>query len=388
MSSLPNPSTHSASALTSSPDVVRRDFERDLWCLLGLPIDATDVKGSQLRIEQAVAQRKRCFLTTPNLNFLIASLSDVAFRESVINSDWVTADGMPLVWLAKMLGMPIRERVPGSGLIEELRSRPAAGSRPIRIFFFGGPEGVAQKACEVLAQEKSGIVGVGAYYPGFGSLSDMSQPAIIDQINAAEADFVLVALGAKKGQAWIERNRSRLNAPVISHLGAVVNFIAGTVARAPLWLQKSGLEWLWRIYEEHSLFKRYWNDGLTLLRLAYTRAVPYAMYLRKVTPTLHTLPAADCHAEVGAVTTRIRVSGAQIYDQLQTVRRVFAEQAMNAQNIELVMDDCAYVDAAFIGQVMLLLKYQLAKGRLLSVTGVSPTVGKIFYYNNADYFLT
>ena len=78
----------------------------------------------------------------------------------------------------------------------------------------------------------------------------MSDQGIIQNINATNADFVLVALGARKGQAWIMANRRQLEAPVISHLGAVVNFAADRIARAPNWAQNMGIEWLWRIYQE------------------------------------------------------------------------------------------------------------------------------------------
>jgi len=90
---------------------------------------------------------------------------------------------------------------------------------------------------------------------------------VLQAINASQADFLVVALGAKKGQAWILHNLEHLQVPVVSHLGAVVNFVAGTVQRAPAAWQRAGLEWLWRIKEEPALFGRYWNDGLALFGL-------------------------------------------------------------------------------------------------------------------------
>jgi len=102
---------------------------------------------------------------------------------------------------------------------------------------------------------------VGAIEPGFGTVEQMSQDHIIEEVNASEADFLAVSLGAKKGQLWLHRNYHRLTIPVRSHLGAVINFQAGTVKRAPPRLRAWGLERLWRIKEEPHLWRRYAHDG-------------------------------------------------------------------------------------------------------------------------------
>jgi N-acetylglucosaminyldiphosphoundecaprenol N-acetyl-beta-D-mannosaminyltransferase len=241
---------------------------RDLHWIMGLPFDAITLNEAVGKIRNAALHRIPLFISTPNLNFLIASQKDVAFRNSVIHSDLSLADGMPIIWLAKIVKAPIRERVAGSTLFETLRYMPLAkGERPLRIFFFGGLDGVAERASQIINQEKNSLECVGFYFPGFGSLDDMSSPSVLEHINASQADFVVVSLGAQKGQAWIERNRVFLKAPVISHLGAVVNFVAGNIQRAPKWMQHSGLEWVWRIKEEPSLWKRYAQDGVGLIRL-------------------------------------------------------------------------------------------------------------------------
>ena len=122
------------------------DFGRKVHCLLGLPFDAIDTAGAVQRIRHSVRSRQPCFLSTPNLNFLVACRTDGAFRDSVINSDLSIADGMPLVWVARLLGIPIRERVAGSTVFEKLRT----GER-ISVFFFGGLDGVAESACRKLS---------------------------------------------------------------------------------------------------------------------------------------------------------------------------------------------------------------------------------------------
>lgn len=251
-------------------------------CLFGLPFDVVTMDETVHRVRQAARTRQRLFLSTPNLNFLIGCVHNAAFRQSVIDSDMSVADGMPLVWMARLLGVPLPERVTGSGLFERLRTDPLLpGETPIKVYFFGGPPGVAQTAGQNLNARDGGLICVGHETPGFGSVEDMSTPDVLARINASEADFLIVALGAVKGQAWIQHNRTRLRVPVISHLGAVVNFAAGTVNRAPAWMQKTGLEWLWRIKEEPTLWRRYWSDGRALLSLVFGQLLPHALWLRR-----------------------------------------------------------------------------------------------------------
>ncbi|WP_312028340.1 WecB/TagA/CpsF family glycosyltransferase [Aquabacterium sp. J223] len=239
-----------------------------VW-LLGLPFHPIDLPGAMAAVRRAARQRQRLFISTPNVNFAVAAAAQPAFRDSVLRSDLSLADGMPLVWLARRLGLPITQRVAGSDLFAALRRPPADGTPPLKVYFFGGPPGVAAQAGERLNAERGGLVCVGHASPGFGSVEAMSAPELIDDINRSGADFLVVALGAQKGQAWILHNLPRLKPPVVSHLGAVVNFVAGAVRRAPPWMQRTGLEWLWRIREEPGLVKRYAGDGLALARLVW-----------------------------------------------------------------------------------------------------------------------
>lgn len=369
------------------------DFHRDVWCLLGLPIDASTtsqmINQIYLRIVDPLGQTPfGCFLTTPNLNFVIAALEDPVFRESVINSDYVVADGMPLVWIGRALNIPICERIAGSSLIEKFRFNRQPDRRPLRIYFFGGPEGVAELACKQLNHEKLGLVGAGYCSPGFGSLASMSTDTIIDDINACQPDIVLVALGAKRGQAWIEHNRSKLTAPAISHLGAVVNFIAGTVERAPLWMQRSGLEWVWRMYQERSLVQRYWRDGTRFLWLYATRVRRYQKYLRNshhyentdVPPHIE-----SCDQQEG--TLKISLHGALIYTQLDEVRSAFCRAALADSDIELDLGDSCNIDPAFIGLLLILRKHQNLNGKRLQIMGVEGWRKEVFYYNCAEYLI-
>jgi len=209
---------------------------------------------------------KSVVLSTLNVNWVVESFRNPPFRAAIVNSEIVVLDGKPLLWLSKLHGFPMQEVVPGSTLIQELHHEQT-GEPPLTIFLFGGEKSVAQLAMQRINATPGGLKAVGALNPGFGSVEELSTPDIIEAINRARPDILLVALGAKKGVQWIARNRHQLDARIISHLGATINFLAGTVQRAPQFMRRLGLEWLWRIYQEPKLISRYARDGLTLFLL-------------------------------------------------------------------------------------------------------------------------
>ncbi len=216
--------------------------------MLGIPIDAVDLPAVVQRIGAALSRDTRYLISTPNLNFLVSSQVDPEFRELLLRSDLCPVDGVPIVWISRLLGAPIRERVAGSDIFDRLKSQK---SQPAKVFLFGGPEGVADTASRVLNAQSNGVVGVGAHSNlGYCPIEEMSTDVIIDAINASGARFLVASLGAQKGQSWLLHNHHRLKIPVRSHLGAAINFQAGLLKRAPLFVRKFGLEWLWRIKEE------------------------------------------------------------------------------------------------------------------------------------------
>jgi N-acetylglucosaminyldiphosphoundecaprenol N-acetyl-beta-D-mannosaminyltransferase len=357
------------------------DFNREVHCLLGLPLDAVDLDGAETRIRMAAERGSRYFLSTPNVNFVVNSRSDEAFRRSVVNSDLSVADGMPLVWLARLVGIPIRSRVAGASLFESLRRR---ADQPLSVYFFGGPAGVAEAAAGRLDLEGKGLICVGYAAPGFGSVESMSSEAHIAHINAAKPDLLVVSLGARKGQAWIERNRARLDVPVVSHLGAVLHFAAGSVRRAPRWMQAAGLEWLWRIKEQPALSRRYLADALALLRLFATRVLPYAWYQRRQRAA--TQPSAGrIEAREEAQSTILRLRGAWTTSNLARLRRAFHHAVRAGKHVRLEMGAVTHVDSAFVGLTMLLEAHQLKLGRQFRIASLAEGARRVFDYCCAEY---
>jgi N-acetylglucosaminyldiphosphoundecaprenol N-acetyl-beta-D-mannosaminyltransferase len=332
------------------------DLYRAVYDIVGLPFDAINLEQAVDKVVESLAVQVPLFISTPNLNFLVAAQSDRAFRQSVRDSDLSLADGMPIVWLARLLGVPIRQRVAGSDLFEALCVQTR---RTVKVFFFGGPDGIAQKASErvnALAQDREkrgltpGVRCVGFESPGFGSLDDMSRPDIIDRINGSGADFVVVALGARNGQAWIQRNRGQLSAPVISHLGAVVNMAAGTIERAPKWLRVIGLEWIWRIKEEPFLWKRYGSDGLAMTRLMLTYVIPQIwrrLYYRGSPGQSPTMATHEIQPVAGG--SRLVLKGIWSSGSLDELRHAIVGCTTPGGTVRVDTREATYLDAAVRG---------------------------------------
>lgn len=366
------------------------DLTRPVYCVLGMPIDAIDLATVVKRIEAAATNRSVFLISTPNLNFLVGSLSDPEFRESLLDSDLCSPDGAPIIWIARLLGLPIKERVAGSDLFDRLRA-PGTRTRRLTVFLFGGAQGVAAAAARKLNAEPGGLNCVGTLDPGFCEVSEMSQDHVIDAVNSSGADFLSVSLGAKKGQLWLYRNHNRLTIPVRAHLGAAINFQAGIIKRAPPLIRAWGLEWLWRIKEEHYLWKRYLNDGLVLLRLLLTRILPLAAMagwyqVRRI----HQREGLLIKIEKGHDTQTITICLNGVASERHVPKAVayFQEALTGNQDISIDLSNTRLIDARFLGLLLMLRKELRSRGARLIFTGVSGTIERTFRLSEAGFLLS
>jgi N-acetylglucosaminyldiphosphoundecaprenol N-acetyl-beta-D-mannosaminyltransferase len=361
---------------------------RNVYCILGLPIDAIEMPAILGQIEAAASNRARFLISTPNLNFLVNSRSDLEFRESLLDSDLCPADGMPIVWIARLIGVPIRQRVSGSDIFQSLKV-PDRQGRCLKVFLFGGAPGVAAAAARTINAVPSGLSCVGTFDPGFGSVDEMSRNHIIDKVNASEADFLAVSLGAKKGQLWLHRNHRRLTIPIRVHLGAAINFQAGTVKRAPPKLRAWGLEWLWRIKEEPHLWRRYGHDGWVLLRLLFTRILPLAIanrwYRFKSPRSLQDLRIKIAQNQDSAT---ISLCGDATDRYIEKAIASFQETLTGRNKIVLIdLSGVRVIDARFFGLLLMLRKCLKGQGAKLTFVGVKPAIQTMFRLNELDFLL-
>src|SRR5262249_14341663 len=160
------------------------------YCVLGIPFDAVEMQVVLRRIQSAAAARTPFLLSTANLNFLVNSQLNRDFRDSLILSDLCAADGMPIIWIAWLAGIPIRSRVAGSDIFDALKAERST-TDPLKVFLFGGPDGVAATAAQALNGEPGGLCCAGWLYPGFCSAEEMSRDDIIDSVNSSGADFLV-----------------------------------------------------------------------------------------------------------------------------------------------------------------------------------------------------
>jgi N-acetylglucosaminyldiphosphoundecaprenol N-acetyl-beta-D-mannosaminyltransferase len=361
------------------------DFERRVYAVLGLPFDAVDEAEAARRVCEAAAQRRRCFLSTPNLNFAIGCLDDAAFRQSVLESDLSVADGWPVIWAAGWTDGRVRQRVAGSSLFERLRAM--RNDPPLKVFFLGGPPGAAEAAVARLNAGIGGVRGVGFDEGGFGDVEAMSTPELRAKINASGADFLVVAVGAKKGQAWILRNQSQLQVPVISYLGAVVNFVAGTVTRAPKWVQRVNGEWFWRILQERSLFSRYWNDGRRLLGIVLSDLLPLSRWLKRRAPTATALANARLEILRADEGPTLALEGAWCESNAKPLREALRELVAEGRPVRVDLGRATYIDSAVLGLLMLLHGWHTRHGLPGTVARASPEARFILARSQAAYLL-
>jgi N-acetylglucosaminyldiphosphoundecaprenol N-acetyl-beta-D-mannosaminyltransferase len=362
----------SAPGVDHSPALVSDDLEREVYCVCGMPIDAIEMPAVLHRIAQAAAEGRRYLISTPNLNYLVNSQADAEFRESLLLSDLCPADGIPIVWISRLLGLPIKKRVAGSDVFEALKSKSRSGTM-LKAFLFGSTEPIAAEAAKRLSADGIGVKCVGWLCPGFGDVSEFSKDKFIDEINASGADLLVAALSAKKGQIWLYQNHFRLRIPVRTHLGATINFQAGSLKRSPLVLQRLGLEWLWRIKEEPKLFKRYWNDGRVLFRVLVVQILPIFLSLRwrrlRASSTRHDFVIVS--SEKGTPLT-VSISGDASAESVAAATSSFRKALEAGKAIRIDLSRTRTLDARFFGLLLMLRKRLRLLGFPLSFVGLSP----------------
>lgn len=233
-----------------------------------VPIDVLSFSEALDAVERLVDSRKGGFVFTPNIDHIVTVDEHPEFEAAYQRADLSLADGTPVVWASRLFDTPLPERVSGSDLVGPLLER--AGQKKWRVAFLGAGPGVAEKAAEIArAQWGTNVVSTDA--PMVNLKDDAQIDAIAEKLVAAKADLVLMAFGAPKQELLISRIAERVRPAVLLGIGASLDFIAGTVKRAPPIFRKAGMEWLYRLGQEpRRLWRRYLvNDpkfALILLR--------------------------------------------------------------------------------------------------------------------------
>lgn len=239
--------------------------------ILGVGVSAVNMPLATDQIESWIAAGARQYVCVTTVHGLTECQRDPELRRIHNRAGMVTPDGMPLVWVSRLRGQKHVRRVYGPDLL--LAMCAISAQKGYRNYFYGGAEGVAQRLVERLSQRFPGLVVVGVESPPFRPLSAEEDQAAVERINLAAPDLVWVGLGAPKQERWLAAHVGRIEAPVLLGVGAAFDFHAGIKKQAPGWMQRAGLEWLFRLGSEPGrLWKRYlvnnpWFVWLVVLQL-------------------------------------------------------------------------------------------------------------------------
>lgn len=219
--------------------------------ILGVRVDDATYNDLLKCVDAYVTSGQPHQIVTVNSEMLVVAYEDAAFRQMLNRSDLNVADGAGVTLAARWLGHPVRERVTGSDGIYRLAAHCAR--RGYRPFLLGAAPGVAQMAAQRLAVLYPGLEVAGTYA---GSPRREEEDAIIARVRAVSPDVLLVAYGVPAEEQWIARNRERLGVPVMVGVGGSFDFVAGVTQRAPVWMRRVGLEWLYRLLREPWRWRR------------------------------------------------------------------------------------------------------------------------------------
>jgi N-acetylglucosaminyldiphosphoundecaprenol N-acetyl-beta-D-mannosaminyltransferase len=207
-----------------------------------------------------IDRRERHYVTLTGVHGVIEARDDASFRRMLNGAGLTLPDGMPLVWMSWLAGRSEVTRVYGPDFTLALSEAMARAGKS--AFYYGGVPGVAERLAATLAARFPGLLTAGTYCPPFRPLTTAEEADVTARINGSGADVVWVGLSTPKQERWMSRMRDRLDPPVLIGVGAAFDFLSGRVRQAPRWMQRSGLEWLYRVSQEpRRLGRRYLRNN-------------------------------------------------------------------------------------------------------------------------------
>lgn len=227
--------------------------------VMGVGFDDLTRDGAVALCKNLIEEHRSAYMVTPNPEIVMASWDDPALREAISNADLVIPDGIGVIKAAKILGTPLKERLPGIEIGEAILQYAAQSGK--KVFLLGAKPGVADLAADRMREMFPGIDICGV---NDGYFKD--DAAVIEKINAAKPDFLMVCLGFPKQEMWMAQNASKLDVGLMAGLGGSLDVFAGTVLRAPEKWQRMNAEWLYRCIKEPWRFKRIARLPLFILK--------------------------------------------------------------------------------------------------------------------------
>lgn len=231
--------------------------------LLGVDVFALRMDEVIGIADRCIADRQKLLVGIVNVAKIVNIRKDAVLHDSLIEADVVLADGMPLVWLSRMLGTPLPERITGIDLMFGLLKR--ASEKNYSVYFLGAKPQVVEKVVEVVKKTYPGLR-IAGYSDGY--FSQPEERNVVESINKSSADILFVAISPPKKEIFLKKWRGGINVPICHGVGGSFDIIAGITKRAPIWMQKLALEWFYRLIQEpRRMWKRYLVTNVIFIKL-------------------------------------------------------------------------------------------------------------------------
>ena len=224
--------------------------------ILGIKVNALNMRMTLEQVDQWVTSRAANYICVTPAHSIMDGYNQPKLKQIFNESGMTTPDGMAIVWLLMLKGHRHVQRVYGPDLL--LAACEHGLKKGYRHFFYGGKQSVADKLVEKITRQYPGLQIAGTFMHPFDSVTSEDDQQIVDKINRSKADILWVGLGSPKQEYWMHAHLGRLNVPVMIGVGAAFDFLSGAKPQAPVWMQRSGLEWLFRFASEpRRLWPRY-----------------------------------------------------------------------------------------------------------------------------------
>ncbi|MCV2422810.1 WecB/TagA/CpsF family glycosyltransferase [Paucibacter sp. DJ2R-2] len=231
--------------------------------MMGCTIDNLSMEETLQTIEGFIASGRPHQHVVVNVDKLVKAQHDLELRQIINECALINADGMPVVWASRLLGKPLKERVAGVDLFEALMAR--AAEKGWRVYLLGAKEDIVSRVLQLYQARFPKLVFAG-YRNGYWTAGE--ENAVVDQIAAARADLLFVAISSPKKEQFLGAYQARMKIPFAMGVGGTFDVVAGKVKRAPVWMQKTGFEWFYRFLQEpRRMFRRYFIDDMAFFGL-------------------------------------------------------------------------------------------------------------------------
>ena len=231
--------------------------------MMGVRIDNLSMEETLRKVDGFICDGRPQQHVVVNVDKLVKASQDPELRRIINECALVNVDGMPVVWASRLLGKGLKERVAGIDLYEALMRRSA--EQGWRVFLLGAKEEIVSAVKPIYERKYPGLI-VAGYHNGYWEAE--AEPRLVEQIKASRPDLLFVAISSPKKEQFLGRYQAEMKVPFAMGVGGTFDVAAGKVKRAPLWMQKSGLEWFYRFLQEpRRMFKRYFVDDIAFLWL-------------------------------------------------------------------------------------------------------------------------